>query len=502
MSSKAPAPGGEDGAAQAAVTDILEWLGAPPDPDPAAEIAALGRNLDRLADAHPDSVRLDRILDLFAKRAQSAAAAVEQRAVAESAAEPDRRLLLELAESCGRIARSGARIAGGQGEREPSGVRPSPVLAAARALGCLSRQHRLGLLAGAPAAHGSWREAHRRVREARRELGPDAALLQPSLDVDRTYREMLAMAAAQPAGLSGREILAAADYVARFAATVEVMTSAPAETDRRLFWFDPNRDMAPTAVARRQPPAGREAVFVSCARLGLLAAEQVRELEAGTAAEHLHLPPEAGEAAYRGMLQRLHDAWVEPASRQLARRRHRHPVDVCAGFDAVRRLLALGETSGKDATSTWTMINESPTGFAIRREDGGSAGMLAGGVVALRAGADRAWDVCVVRWVRKDEAGGAEAGLQNLSSGGRPVRLAFRSARAAGSTVDGLLFPPAPAVRAHQAILVPAGSCASRRFLMVTEEEHTHVVQGRMVNLDLQTGLVEMFEFQPDPYPI
>lgn len=493
-------------AAQDALGEILGWLGGTADPEPAIELSALARNLDLLDGARPGLLQLDRIVEDLGKRAGSSAAVLADRLTAPAGGSgvADRRLVLDLAALYGRIASICRKILE---ERDTAGAgseRPSLATVARRALGCLYQQYRLSLLAGASEPQGMWRDAHRWVREARRELGPAEGGLPQSLELDRTYREMLALAAVQPSGLSSRELAAAADYVARFAATVEVTANAPAEVDFRLFWLDPGLDMAPIALARRRPPERRAVLYVSCARLGLLAAEQVRELEAGTAPEHLHLPPEASDAAYRGMLQRLHDAWVEPPSRQLVRRRNRYPVEVCIGFDAVRRLHAGGRDAAQASPpqSAWNVINESPTGFALIHEGGDPAGVLAGGVIALRKAADRPWDVCVVRWLRKDEAGRIEAGVQAVGSRGRAVRIAFRGAREAVAPIDGLLFPPASAVRAHEAILVSAGACVSRRFTLVTEEERTHVIQGRMVNLDLQTGLVELFEFQPDPYPI
>lgn len=490
---------GEGDAPHGRVAEFLDWLASPPNPDPAAEVTALRERIDGLPGLGGEPSRLDSILDALAKRAGTSAGVVRRlvRDAGDPVPEPNRRTARELASVFAGIVEAD--------RTDGSGGRPrKPAIAAARSLECLAQGYRLGLLAGAPAPAGLWRDAHRLYREVRAESGPSQAAIHGYPDAARTYREMLALAAVQPSCLSAVELLAASDYGSRFAATVEITDRVPEEPDYRSFWLDQNLDMAPVAVARKLPPRGEGIVFVSCARLGLLAAEQVRELEAGTDAEHLHLPPEAGEASYRGLLQRLHDAWVEPPSRHLARRHNRRPVEVCIGFDLVRDLLAQKAPgdAGIPAHSSWMVLNESPSGFAIAHAKGDVGALVTGGVVALRSDAQRPWDVCVVRWLRAASPERIEAGLQVLSCGARPVRIAFRGARNTGTAVAGLLVPAAPAVRAHEAILVPAGSCASRRFLMVTDEEHTHVVQGRMVNLDLQTALVELFEFQPDPYPV
>ena len=40
------------------------------------------------------------------------------------------------------------------------------------------------------------------------------------------------------------------------------------------------------------------------------------------------------------------------------------------------------------------------------------------------------------------------------------------------------------------------------RFFIVSGEDKTHVMQGRLLSLDLQTGAVELFQFESDPYPM
>ena len=489
------------------VSEIVAWLSRPDFEEPTAEIGSMVVYLKALDGLEVDAIQRSRILDLAQTRALKTASHIKPNLGDAGFPVPQslRTMAQNLSDVFGAIASAHKRCMDAAEQTSGGGLRRSPVIVAARALRCLSERYQLAALLGASAPAGLWRDTHQLYREARREFGPAETLLEQALDVDRIYREMLAFAAAQPSRLSSREVMLAADYVARFAAAVEVTSKAPAEPDFRRFWLDPNLDMAPMAIARQAPPRLDDLVFVSCARLGLLAAEQVRELEAGTQVDNLHLPPEAKEPIYRGMLQRLHDSWVEPPTRRLVRRRQNYHVDVCIGFPAVLGLF--GQKPGDAAAqptdrSDWVVLNESPAGFSIVHMKGHVEWLETGGLLALRRRDARLWDLCVIRWLRSDSPEHAEAGVQVISSGARSVRVAFRNTKTPQLPVDGLLVPAVPAIRAHEAILVPAGTCSSRRFLLVTESDRTQIVQGRMVNLDIQTASLELFEFQPDPYPI
>jgi hypothetical protein len=57
-------------------------------------------------------------------------------------------------------------------------------------------------------------------------------------------------------------------------------------------------------------------------------------------------------------------------------------------------------------------------------------------------------------------------------------------------------------VRRHPAMLTPAGTYASRRFVLVRDGKGVYVAQARALGLDMQTPGVELFQYEIDPYPI
>jgi hypothetical protein len=509
MALKPVRDGGSDpdhGSSRQPIVTLREWLSTPTAAeDLVVELATAQEKFVLLDEALSGASDGDRVIELFQARCEALGTSLKrwlvaaELPIAESLRESADSLAMLFGETAGLHQRAFSTKAVAADVSE----RPEAAIVAARALKCLFEQYQLLVMVGASVPPGLWRNAHRCYAQARRE-SKAPSLDQP--DAERTYRELLALAAAQPATLSPIEVLSVVEYLSRFSATVEIARRSSPDADDRSFWFDPTGDFEPVAVKRKAAPSDGDIVFVSCSRLGQLAAEQVREIEAGTPPDHLHLPPQANEPVFRGLLRRLQESWIEPPARNLSRRRLSYEVSALVGFEAVRQRLA-GDTQndaghGTSDLSTWIVLNESPAGFALKHAGGETRGLTTGGVIAIRNDESRAWDVCVVRWLRSEVPGQVEIGVQLLSNGAQVVRIAFRNTRNPQPPVDGLLVPAVPAVRANEAILVPAGTCTSRRFLMVTDADRTRVAQGRMVNLDLQTACVELLEFQPDPYPI
>ena len=63
-------------------------------------------------------------------------------------------------------------------------------------------------------------------------------------------------------------------------------------------------------------------------------------------------------------------------------------------------------------------------------------------------------------------------------------------------------LPVMEPVRRHPAMLTPAGTYASRRFVFVRDGKGVYVAQARALGLDMQTPGVELFQYEIDPYPI
>lgn len=484
---------------------ILDWLSQVPAQDPVAELDALYEHLTGLAGAPvgPDQYRC--LLDLLQGRAETACAALKPR-LAEAPlplrAEL-RRTAKKLMDAHGLIAGAYQRILIESLQRAAPTRRHSPAANAGLALRSVAQRLEIAAMIASPAPPGLWHQAHAihrlvQGRPAKAEIEPGRAA-----DPDHLYRAILALAIVQPERLTAQELVFAVDYISRFAPVVELGDTAHADSYQKSYWVDTQGDAAPCAVMRRAPPQKPGLLMISCMRLGTLAGEQLRWLDSGVAPDKLHLSPYAAEPRHRGLLQRLQECWSEPRARLLHRRRNSYAVRACVGLNAVWNLLTEGGGSAQAARlSEWTVLNESPTGYALYRVSGDVEGLSNGAVIALRAAPDKPWDVCLVRWMYVDEQEHIELGVQVLSSCARPVQVVFRDPQKREAPHPALLLPVIPALRANEAVVAPAGCCSSRRFVMVVEGDRTRVLQGRLISLDLRTSAVDLFQYQTDPYPI
>jgi hypothetical protein len=488
------------------VGQILEWLACPV-AAPGPELRAAREHLAELSALSISINQYHRILDLFHARIDQVCASVkpllhdgglERIADARAAAGDLCALYADLCQAY-------LRVLNDVEHRLVRNRRRNPAAVATRALKAQRERLELTAYLAQPIPAGLWRQAYQLYREARRDESRAPAEGEGLSEAGRIYREMLVIGALQPDRLSPVEVAAAADYLSRYATVVELADQAPHPTDHRLFWLDTDQDAAPVALVRRLPPAAEGSVlFMSCTRLSTMAEGHKKELDSGAAPAELDLPYYAGQPGYRSLLTKLHETFTEPQTRQLSRRHHASRVEMRIGLESVRQVFVEASAAGRTETSmpTWIIVNESPTGFGVWLETGLAAGLASGEIVAVRRDSGKPWDICIVRWMRGDASHPVEAGLQVLASRAKAVRIGFRRAHPPQIPLPGLWLPAARALRAHNAILIPANSVVSQRFVMVPEQGRTRVAQGKVLKVDLQTPQVLVFEYQEDPYPI
>jgi hypothetical protein len=502
----APIPS-DAGVADIRVGQILDWLARPVAADLDRELRQTHDRLTTFSRLPLSINQFHRILDLFQSRVDFLAAEVKRRLREQPLTRELRHTAQSLDDLEGRIWEAYSRVLTDIALRLVRNRRRDPGVVAARSLKSLRERLELAAYLARPAPPELWSRAHRLHRICTAEARPSEPSTTTVADAGRIYREMLAFAAIQPERLSPFEVGGAADYLGRFAPAVMILDQAPEDASHRLFWVDEAADSAPIALARRHPGPGQQPLYFSCMRLGTLAAEHLRAIEAGTAPDALQLPAEAARPPFCGLLKMLHETWAEPPTRHSPRRRQNYRVSMLCGLDTLVRAFedGTGQYAGlPEHASAWTVINESPSGYALLHVEGEIGGVMTGQVVAIRSGQDRPWDVCIVRRVLNPRVGKLEIGLQIVaaSPGARSVRLAFRHATGPRDTLGGLWLPAVAALRRHDAILIPSGAAASRRFVMAANDGRVRVTQGRILQASLRTARVDLLEFQDDPYPL
>ncbi len=199
------------------------------------------------------------------------------------------------------------------------------------------------------------------------------------------------------------------------------------------------------------------------------------------------------------LLQRLRDHWITPPMREAPRRKMLYDAQVCVGLRNIWDLTR--QKTDQVQISEWTVFNEGPGGYAISSKSRVDTPLQAGSVVAFRYAEGMAWSVCIVRWIRNDNPDKVELGLQLVAQSCTAVQIGFR-----GSNTNiprpALALPPLAPTRRNRAIIAPSGSYVSRRFALLYEGPKLYVAQCRVLGLEMQTSLIELFQYEVDPYPI
>lgn len=492
---------------------LLAWLGAEPDADSERELLAALDHIDGLGSLGLTPERTLALLDSFHGRAFDLTGRFRARLIGGSlplAREfflPVRRLVQLCVELAGHYLRVARDLASDMTRTQRLGENSL----GARGLDLLTEAWVLGAMGGMSPQYDLWGTAHG-LFIALGGPAPEGGLFSVGRD-DRTmraYKRLLVLSVIQPESFSARELGWVADFLEEQGGMVQLEPLEPGCTSG--YWIDPAQDMALVAIARRGPPDVDGLLHVTTEPLARLVTQRLEYLEGGDDDERLadavesvvavtvqaDLPEGLAPRELLTLLRRLREHWAMPPLREMPRRRNHYAVEACLGLRAVWEMRQHGEASVE--ISEWVVVNESPGGFSIMSVTGVTGALSAGMALAIRRDGTPKWSLCVVRWIRSENPSQVELGLQVVSEGATPVRLGFRSGQVR-EMVYGLLLPPLGEVRRHQAMMAPAGTHSSRRFVFVHEGARIYVAQGRLLSLDIQTASVEVFQFEVDPYP-
>jgi hypothetical protein len=188
---------------------------------------------------------------------------------------------------------------------------------AARALRCLAEALEVSCMVAGPPPSDLWRRAHALAKSARSHFEPTATVIPGlTLDAEKIYKGLLALAAAQPEGFSPGEIALAERVPRQFSAAVNLLPAAAPKEEGSWYWVDSSRDMGPVPPNRRIPPDHGDLLYCSFQLLARLLSEQVSALEGGMPAGNLRLPERAAGHGGIAALKRLQAHWAHPPHRQ------------------------------------------------------------------------------------------------------------------------------------------------------------------------------------------
>ncbi len=500
------------------MTHILGWLSAEPAEDCFHDLVELRRHLERWLKLLPSRPESTVCIDGFDARALDLVGRIKPRLLSAGLPVPR-----ELYEACGRLssgltdlARAHDELADRLEQGADEGHATPPIALRVRAMRLLGEAFMLASMRGSEAPQGLWALAYRVFSQ----INKASAQLVPASDPHRSavagmghFKRMASISALQPDSLTARELVWVYDYLELTSGVAEFSTE-PILPESAAFWLDPEEDVAPIACVRRLAPVRRRLLYFSAARLSKRVSEQIEWLErrisdaevVGLERDADLLDPDASglplglsPVEVLALLGRLRERWLSPPSREHVRRPHLYSVQVCSGLRNLWQLHRGG--SAPPEVAEWMVCNESAGGYGIISVADAEVNLSAGMALGLRRSNKEAWSICVVRWVRQHEGEQVELGLQVLATACAAVSIAFRGSEPK-VTKPALLLPPMPGHRNNAAVLAPAGTYCSRRFVMVRETGTLYVAQGRVLSLDMQTADVELFQYEVDPFPI
>jgi hypothetical protein len=392
------------------------------------------------------------------------------------------------------------KVAGDADPQELARIRRSRAQICLQGIFNLSRQFIATLLIAIPTPINFWRNAQALYHRAHESVDPTATLPAEMSAIDARFKAMLALTAAQPEGLAPREIAFLADYLETRAAVARIDMIRP-ESVGDWFWLDANLDQPPVSLARLSPEEG-PCLYFCFGELADVAARDLDQLNEGVPPASLGLPLQAAGADYRNALERARQCWAAPRKRSFGRRPQALRVEVCTQLSTLWAALksdAQQEPKSTDCElvySDWTLLNESPSGYAVAHVVGEVTGIVPGCAVGLRTGAGAAWQICLVRWARSKSSSHVELGLEVLAPSAKPVRIQALNSRNPEPPIPALLLPAMPGINRNEAILTMRGDYNARPFTLLQEHEaRLQIVECMPHRSLIETSSIEVFEF-------
>ncbi|HEY6898831.1 MAG TPA: hypothetical protein VI279_16350 [Rhodocyclaceae bacterium] len=464
--------------------DAFAWLAAEPDGDPLRELVPMRRHLQAVAGAEIPEAQRRVCLRAFRPRLARTDAAVAPLLLDVMLPLPLR--IRNVARAMGEIHDLATRCLHGVSQ-DPTITTTSRNALRDDAMQVLTHTHRqqmIALLTLAPPPAELWDYALAAFRRAGGLDNPDAH--------DR-LGHMLALMAAQPEGLTPRELNFLAEVLRPFGHGVTLQAEPPAEGEEWL-WINPQTGQPPMAGSRLPAPDGQPVLYFNCQRLAEQIGTYVDFLAHGTPPEALKLPREAALPDYLNVLRRAVGHWRNPRRRQFVRRGQTSRGQVCVRLGELWRMLQGGSVD-PGSVSDWMVLNESPSGLAMMHLGGDIGGLIAGSAVGFRPGLNDPWSICLVRWARSDNPAHIELGVELIAPTATAVRLVPTAAGA--EPIPALLLPPIQRLGLPEALLLARTTEAFKEFTLLTE-------QGGQLRLSAcavgeprhQTSSVEVFDFR------
>lgn len=268
------------------------------------------------------------------------------------------------------------------------------------------------------------------------------------------YREALLIAFAEPRKFMAGDLQQALAWVRQFGARA-MLAAAPSQPGGRYtFLVRTQRDMPGGVLSKRAQSAAQQHDFVLNAQpLQDVLNEQLAHLDTGESSEGFGLAaPPCSSIDLHDLLSRLAKHWGGATNRRHERSHAQGRVALHIGIGGIWRFLN-NASGSKIEPSEWLITNESAGGFAVTLQTGQFEPIRVGDVVGMRARLSDDCHVCVVRWIRSDNARHVELGLEEIAPAAQAVSIRKLRDNGNRNPEPALLLPEVPHAGAEPAIL-------------------------------------------------
>jgi hypothetical protein len=244
------------------------------------------------------------------------------------------------------------------------------------------------------------------------------------------YRAALLLAIADPYRMPDHEVPWALALIARQGRLARLIPAATTSLRPGAFAVDHHRDTPPYPLARNHDPLLQSWSFtLNTTELVKFLTWLLNYLASPAATAAPDLDPSLHSPRYPAFLQRLRRQWS--ASQQ--RLQQRHPTATPLDYQIISGFAALDASLSQDSSLSQgpyavglehcQASNVSAGGISLHKTGDLKIPLQVGDLVGLRAGADAAWQVGVVRWLRSPTQGEVAFGVQLLPPHAHRVTL-------------------------------------------------------------------------------
>lgn len=334
----------------------------------------------------------------------------------------------------------------------------------------------LAFRAYAPGSKSAWRNLHQLHRIARANGCAGAAPAGSADSPDRIYIKTLLLAFAEPVRMAPGELERIRFYLDRHAGLAELGDAAGSarEADDRMGCF---------LIRQREQGPGRSLqkwhkvetldgdLLLDCGPFLKNLRSQIDAIAHGALPSKVGLPAAARRPQYLAMMHNLLMLWSAPPTRRYSRQRFKPRIELAAGLDDLWSLLsdlALRRRSGDPPPgaaasagpelSEWSVINESPAGFALQYLSGESDGLSVGALAGLRSQERSTVHICLVRRLVSGEQRRAELGLQKYAPFAVPTTIVWSGTAGENrAPARAIVLPRVPSLDGAAAVIVAPG---------------------------------------------